>query len=84
MPSQWKQLTAGAAQRSKDMQCMQADHENTLLRKSLTCVGPLQAAPIQNLVLPASLARNAACSDSRQNMRLAEDTSAMLGNIISA
>ena len=34
--------------------------------KCLTCVGPLQAAPIQNLVLPASLARNAACSDSRQ------------------
>ena len=51
---------------------MHADHENMLLRKCLTCVGPLQAAPMQNLVLPASLARNAACSDRRQSMRLAK------------
>lgn len=71
-PSQWKQLTEGDLQRGNGMQCMHADHENMLLRKSLTCVGPLQAAPMQNLVLPASLARNAACSDSRQSMRFAK------------
>lgn len=39
---------------------------------SITCVGPLQAAPIQNLVLPASLARNAACRENRRRMKLAQ------------